>query len=70
MTQSGIPDNFSSLWQRLLTQWTDSEQVWNDPVRQEFDKRYMTPLQQETMATMREMAKLMDVIAKAQRSVR
>lgn len=70
MTQSGLPENFSSLWQRLLIQWSDSEQVWNDPVRQEFDKRYMTPLQAETMATMKEMAKLMDVIAKAQRSVK
>ena len=69
MTQSGISDDFNSLWQRLAVLWTDSEQVWNDAVRQEFDKRYMTPLQEETMATMKEMAKLMEVIAKAQRSV-
>lgn len=70
MTQPGMPNDFNALWQRLALMWGDSEQVWNDAVRQDFDKRFMTPLQEETMATMKEMAKLLEVIAKAQRDVK
>jgi len=70
MAQSGIPDDFNALWQRLAVMWADSEQGWNDAVRQDFDKRFMTPLQAETLATMKEMAKLLEVIAQAQRNVK
>ena len=70
MATSGIPDDFNSHWQRLAALWADSEQVWNDAVRRDFDKHYMTPLQAESAATMQAMAKLLEVIATAQRSVK
>ena len=70
MAQPDIANDFNALWQRLAVMWTDSEQVWNDAVRQDFDKRFMTPLQAETLATMKEMAKLLEVIAQAQRNVK
>lgn len=70
MTQPGLVDDFNALWQHLLAHWTNSEQVWSDAVRRDFDKRYMAPLEQETVATMKEMAKLMEVIAKVQREVK
>lgn len=69
MTQPAL-DDFNALWQRLFVLWTDSEQVWNDTVRRDFDKRYMTPLQEESVATMKAMAKLLEVIARAQREVK
>ena len=70
MAQPGLPDDFNALWQRLAALWIDSEQVWNDAVRRDFDKRYMTPLQAESAATMQAMATLMEVIATAQRVVK
>ena len=70
MAQPGLSDDFNAHWQRLVALWADSEQVWNDAVRRDFDKRYMTPLQEESVATLRAMAKLMEVIATAQRSVK
>lgn len=70
MTQPDMPNDFNALWQRLAVMWADSERVWNDAVRQDFEKRYMMPLQEETLATMKEMAKLLEVIAKAQRNMK
>jgi hypothetical protein len=70
MTQSTTSDDFHALWQRLWTLWRDSEQLWDDPVRRDFEKTYMTPLQDQTTATLKEMAKLLEVIAKAQREVK
>ncbi len=70
MTQPDMANDFNALWQRLAVMWGDSEQVWNDAVRRDFDKRFMTPLQAETLATMKEMAKLLAVIAQAQRNVK
>ena len=70
MAQPGLSDDFNALWQRLAILWTDSEPIWNDAVRHDFDKRFMTPLQAESAATMKAMATLMEVIATAQRSVK
>lgn len=70
MTQFNGLDDLNPLWQRLNTLWLESEQLWNDPVRRDFEKKTMAPLQEETLATMREMARLMEVMAKAQRSVK
>jgi hypothetical protein len=57
-------------WRRLCQRWTDTAAVWNDPVRWDFEKQYWQPLEAQTQATQREMERLAQVIAQAQRSVR
>ena len=61
---------FKIILQRLMQQWTASESVWNDQVRRDFEKQYMTPLLEQTEATNKEAARLAEVIAQARRNVK
>jgi hypothetical protein len=58
------------IWQRLNQRWEDAKVLWNDPVRWSFEKEHWTPLEGQVQATQREMARLAQVIAQAQRSVK
>lgn len=69
MASDAVSEELSSQWHKLSTLWLESEQLWNDSVRRDFEKKYMTPLQEETLATMKEMAKLMEVLARVQREI-
>jgi len=53
----------------LRQRWEDAKVLWNDPVRWDFAKRHWQLLEQGTQATLKEMARLADVLAKAQRNV-
>ncbi len=53
----------------LRQRWEESKTLWNDPVRWDFEKRRWQPLEQQTQATLKEMERLADVLAKAQRNV-
>ncbi len=55
---------------KLLGQrWEEAKALWNDPVRRDFEKRHWQPLELETRNTLKEMARLADMLAKAQRNV-
>ena len=56
-----LDTNFKTLRQR----WEESKTLWNDPVRWDFEKRHWQPLEQETLTTLREMARLAEVLTKA-----
>ncbi len=55
---------------RLLQQWEAARQVWNDSVSREFQEQYVEPLDAQTRAAQREMERLAQVIAVAQKSVK
>jgi hypothetical protein len=54
----------------LRQRWEYTKTMWNDSVRRGFEDDYWTPLEKQTQATQREMEKLAQVIAQAQRSVK
>jgi hypothetical protein len=68
MTERNV--ELQEAWQRLRQRWADTAAVWNDPVRWDFEKQYWQPLEAQVQATQREMERLAQVIAQAQRSVR
>lgn len=57
-------------WQRLGQLWDDVKTAWNDPVRWDFERQYWTPLESQVQATQRELERLAQVIAQAQRVVK
>lgn len=65
-TIAQVDSAFKSLRQR----WEGTKSVWNDPVRWSFEKDHWMPLEGQTQATQREMERLAQVIAQAQRSVK
>ena len=54
----------------LRQRWEETKPLWNDAVRWSFEKKYWTPLQQQTELTAKEMERVAQVIAKARRSVK
>ncbi|MGB0383840.1 MAG: hypothetical protein ACPGWR_03370 [Ardenticatenaceae bacterium] len=55
---------------RLNQRWEATKSVWNDSVQQDFEKRYFQPLERQTQATLKEMERLAQVIAKARRHLK
>ncbi len=47
--------------------WDATKPLWNDQVRQSFEKDYWVPLQAQTQATLKEMAQLSQVLIAAQK---
>jgi hypothetical protein len=56
-------------FKRLRQRWEEGKQLWDDPVQQDFERRYWEPMGQETMVTLREMTRLAETLARAQRHV-
>jgi hypothetical protein len=54
----------------LFCRWENTQATWNDLVRWDFEKQYWTPLEAQIQATQRELERLAQIIAQAQRSVR
>ena len=65
-----IHSDLVEAFRRLQQRWKDTNSLWNDPVRWKFEKEHWKPLERETGATLREMERLADVLAKARRNVR
>lgn len=63
-------DELATAWKRLQLRWEESGRAWDDPVRAELERRYWEPLLAETRATLREVERLMQVLAQARRSVK
>ncbi len=56
-------------WRTLSQRWEDVKTLWNDPVRMSFEQDYWTPLAGQLPAVQREMERLAQVVAGAQRGV-
>jgi uncharacterized membrane protein YgaE (UPF0421/DUF939 family) len=63
-------NELNNVHKRLHQRWEATKTVWNDPVQQDFEKRYFEPLEHQTQATLKEMARLAEVIAKVRRHVK
>ncbi len=57
-------------WFRLCQRWGETKNVWNDPVRWDFEKEYWDVLAQQPPAVQQEMEQLAQVIAGAKRNVK
>jgi len=54
----------------LLERWEEAKVQWNDPVSQHFEKQYLTPIQEHTHTTLKEMQCLAQTVAEARHEVR
>lgn len=63
-------DQLSTAIKALQSKWQSTTPLWNDPVSQSFEKNYLALFDTQTQATLKEMQKLAQVIAEAQRRVR
>lgn len=50
----------------LRTSWDETSPVWTDAVRRGFEEEFLTPLDAQTIATLRAMDRLAQVLLKAQ----
>lgn len=57
-------------WQRLDGSWHGARSTWRDSVRDHFEQEFWHEFKQIVLATLEEMRRLNDVIARAQREVR
>ncbi len=51
----------------LRVLWAETKNTWDDPVSQEFDERYWSPLESQVVSALRAMERLTPILAKAQR---
>ena len=65
-----ISNELQVSWQRLCQRWHETTQVWDDPVRWQFEKEFWQPLEAQMSATHRELERLANGISQAHRSVR
>ena len=63
-------EQLSLAWKVLLQQYEGTKPVWNDPVSQHFENDYLTPIGDQTQATLKEMQRLAQTIAEARRRIR
>jgi len=57
-------------WRVLQRQWQASCALWDDPVRRQFEREFWQDFEQVVPATLKEMERLVQVIAQARRGVR
>lgn len=62
--------NLTSSWVKLRQRWESSKSMWNDKVREDFERDYWLQLEQQVNTTQREMERLAQVISKARHSVK
>lgn len=60
-------EDFVTSFQMLNQRWEETRPLWNDIVRQRFERTYWEPLEQEARAIQQEAARLAEVLAKAMR---
>lgn len=69
-TISDTLGRLSTAWQRLGQRWTETGLAWHDIVRWHFQTIYWEPLERQTQATQRELERLIQVVAQAERHVK
>ena len=62
--------DLDAAWQQILQRWAATGEVWNDRVYEEFAAQHMEPLAQQTQAAMQSLARLAQVVSKAERVVK
>lgn len=62
-------DQFQNTWKSLQRQWQAICDLWDDPMRRQFEKEFWQPLETRMPATLKEMERLAQVIAQARWSV-
>lgn len=67
---STISIELQETWRKLLQRWQETTEVWNDPVRWQFEREFWQPLEVQIKATQEDMKRLVHVITQAQRNVR
>ena len=66
---SNIATELQGALQALRQRWQETTEVWDDPVRWQFEREFWQPLETQVTATQREMERLAHSIAQAQHSV-
>lgn len=61
---------FDSTWRTLNLCWKDATQLWNDPVQHKFEQEFWIPMEGQVQATQRELERLAQIVAQAQRRVK
>jgi hypothetical protein len=62
--------DLDAAWQQILQRWAATGEVWNDRVYEEFAAQYMEPLAQQSQAALQSLARLAQVVSKAERVVK
>ncbi len=62
--------NMEARWRTMTQRWEETKQVWNDPVRQKFEREYWITLEGLMPAVGMDMERLSQVIAQAKRNVK
>jgi len=62
--------DLDNITQRLKRRWHEAEEVWDDAVQRDFEKRFIAPLFVQIQATRREMDELAARMAQARLTVR
>ena len=63
-------DRLRSIWESLQRKWHASRDLWNDPMRRQFEREFWQPLETQMQATLKEMERLAKVVSQTQRNVR
>ncbi len=63
-------DQLSSEWLSLQRQWQTTAAQWNDAVRHRFEREFIQEYEPVVLTTLKELDKLTQVIAQAQREVK
>jgi len=63
-------EHLSTTWKTLSMRWNITQSLWQDAVSQRFEKNYLVSFENQTQSTLKEMQRLAQVIAEAQRRVR
>lgn len=65
-----VPTELDEAWLRLRQRWDETTQVWEDPVRWQFQNEFWEPLEAQMTATQQEIERLAHGFAEAERGVR
>jgi len=68
-TLGTLASELSNDWRLLCQRWQSTTDVWDDPVRWQFEREFWQSLEVEVKATQREMEQLSHVILETQRNV-
>jgi hypothetical protein len=49
----------------LVMRWEDTQETWDDSVRQSFEEEHMVPLQPQVLSTLKAINRLNQVMARA-----
>lgn len=73
MSRNGMKNSgeqIQNYWRALQSQWNDTSSQWNDEARHSFEKEFWQEFDTIVPSVIDEMAKLADVLDRAQRRVK